>query len=180
MYSCKSLLAAKPLPVTKATGEEPAIKGAYAALFLTIAVVIMRSWAQIGLMTYIPFYDIDFLKGEPIYAGTLVSVLLLGGVVGTLGGSMLAGRWGHKPYLIGSMLLTSLLLPLIFVTQRFSLFVVVGVVGMVLISSFTVTTVIAQPILPRNLGIASRLMVGFAIGTGLPLSLPIRYSEPNG
>ena len=143
-----------------------------------------------------------------MYAGTLVSVLLLGGVVGTLGGSMLADRWGHKRYLIGSMLLTSLLLPLIFVARGFSLFVVVGVVGMVLISTFTVTIVMAQQILPRNLGVASGLMVGFAIGTGglgvtilgvvadrfgvptalhsimlLPvagfiLSLPIRYPEP--
>ncbi len=160
-------------------------------------------------MTYIPFYYIDFLKGEPIYAGTLVSVFLLGGVAGTLGGSILADRWGHKRYLIGSMLLSSLLLPLIFTVQGFSLFVVLGVVGMVLISSFTVTIVMAQQILPRNLGIASGLMVGFAIGTGglgvtllgvvadhfgvptalhsimllpvagLALSLPIRYPEPN-
>jgi MFS transporter, FSR family, fosmidomycin resistance protein len=209
LYSWKSLAAAKPLAVTKDSAREPAAKGAYAALFLTIAVVIMRSWTQIGLMTYIPFYYIDFLKGEPIYAGTLVSVLLLGGVVGTLGGSLLADRWGHKRYLIGSMLLTSLLFPLIFLAQGFFLFVALGVVGMVLISSFTVTIVMAQQILPRNLGIASGLMVGFAIGTGglgvtilgvvadhfgvptalhaimllpvagLALSLPIRYPEPN-
>ena len=161
-----------------------------------------------GLMAYIPFYYIDFLKGEPIYAGTLVSVLLLGGVAGTLGGSMLADRWGHKLYLVCSMLVSSLLLPLIFVAKGFLLFVVLGAVGMALISSFTVTIVMAQQILPRNLGIASGLMVGFAIGTGglgvtilgvvadrfgvptalhsimlLPvagfiLSLPIRYPEP--
>jgi FSR family fosmidomycin resistance protein-like MFS transporter len=46
------------------------------------------------------------------------------------------------------------------------LFVALGVLGMVLISSFTVTIVMAQQLLPHNLGVASGLMVGFAIGTG--------------
>lgn len=209
LYSWKSLAAAKPLSVTKKTGGEAPTRAAYIALFLSISVVVMRSWTQIGLMTYIPFYYIDILKGEPIYAGTLVSVFLLGGVLGTLGGSVLADRWGHKRYLILSMLVTSILLPSIFVARGILLFVALGAVGTVLISSFTVTVVMAQQILPRNLGIASGLMVGFAIGTGglgvtilgavadhfgvptalhaimlLPiagflLSLPIRYPEPS-
>jgi FSR family fosmidomycin resistance protein-like MFS transporter len=208
LYSWKSLAAAKPASVAKTiTGDAPT-RGAYIALFLSIAVVIMRSWIQIGLMTYIPFYYIDYLKGEPIYAGSLVSVFLLGGALGTVGGSVLADRWGHKRYLIGSMFLTSVLFPSIFLTQGFWLFVALGVIGMVLISTFTVTIVMAQQILPRNLGIASGLMVGFAIGTGglgvtilgviadhfgvptalhaimllpvagLLLSLPIRYPQP--
>jgi FSR family fosmidomycin resistance protein-like MFS transporter len=46
------------------------------------------------------------------------------------------------------------------------LFVILGVVGMTLISSFAVTMVMAQELLPNNLGIASGLMAGFAIGTG--------------
>ncbi len=37
---------------------------------------------------------------------------------------------------------------------------------MLLISSFSVTIVMAQRLLPGKLGIASGLMVGFAIGTG--------------
>jgi FSR family fosmidomycin resistance protein-like MFS transporter len=37
---------------------------------------------------------------------------------------------------------------------------------MILISTFSVTVVMAQKLLPHNLGIASGLMVGLAIGTG--------------
>jgi FSR family fosmidomycin resistance protein-like MFS transporter len=37
---------------------------------------------------------------------------------------------------------------------------------MALISSFTVTMVMAQELLPNNLGVASGLLAGFAIGTG--------------
>jgi FSR family fosmidomycin resistance protein-like MFS transporter len=37
---------------------------------------------------------------------------------------------------------------------------------MLLVSTFSVTIVMAQKLLPTKLGIASGLMVGFAIGTG--------------
>ncbi|HVO67877.1 MAG TPA: MFS transporter [Syntrophales bacterium] len=142
------------------------MKGVYTSLSIVIAVVIMRSWTQMGLMTYIPFYYINHLKGDPLYAGKLVFVFLLGGVLGTLGGAPLADRWGHKFYLTVSMFLTSLVLPLIFITEGDMLFIVLGLLGMICISTFSVTVVMAQQLLPKNLGIASGLMVGFAIGAG--------------
>ncbi len=141
-------------------------KGAYISLSILIAIVIMRSWTQMGLMTYIPFYYINHLKGDPLYAGKLVFVFLLGGALGTLSGAPLADRWGHKRYLIISMLFSTLLLPLIFIVDGYMLFVVLGLLGMTLISTFSVTVVMAQQLLPRNLGVASGLMVGFAIGAG--------------
>ena len=141
-------------------------KGAYISLSMVIAIVFMRSWTQMGLMSYIPFYYINHLKGDPLYAGKLVFVLLLGGVIGTLGGAPLADRWGHKRYLQLSMFLSTLILPLIFITDGYMLFAVLGFLGMTLISTFSVTVVMAQQLLPKNLGVASGLMVGFAIGAG--------------
>jgi FSR family fosmidomycin resistance protein-like MFS transporter len=64
------------------------------------------------------------------------------------------------------MFLAALLLPLIFMTEGMVLFVVLGLLGMIVISTFTVTVVMAQRLLPHNLGIASGLMVGFGIGVG--------------
>lgn len=147
----------------KASGQPKAV---YMSLSIVIAVVIMRSWIQMGLMTYIPFYYINHLKGDPLYAGKLVFIFLLGGVLGTLGGAPLADRWGHKLYLTLSMFLTTLVLPLIFIIEGNMLFIILGLLGMICISTFTVTVVMAQQLLPKNLGIASGLMVGFAIGAG--------------
>lgn len=141
-------------------------KGVAFSMALTIGTVVMRSWTQMGIMTYIPFYFIDYMKGDPVHAGKLVSVFLLGGVIGTLAGSPLADRWGHKLYLTLSMLVTTLIFPMIFLVKGLLLFLTLGVLGMVLISTFTVTVVMAQNLLPKNLGVASGLMVGFAIGTG--------------
>lgn len=162
----KTLIIPKMERRPKKEGSREIRKETAFSMLLLVLTVIMRSWTHAGLTTYIPFYYIDYLKGDPIYAGKLVSVFLLGGVVGTLLGSPLADRWGHKPYLVFSLASTSLLLPLIFAVKGYLLFLVLGTIGMVLISSFTVTIVMAQKILPGNLGIASGLMVGFAIGTG--------------
>ena len=141
-------------------------RATYVSVFLLIGIVMMRSWIQMGLMSYIPFYYINYLKGDPLYASALVSVFLLGGVLGTLGGAPVADSLGHKRYLTISMFLATLVLPLIFITQGMVLFVVLGLLGMIVISTFTVTVVMAQHLLPHNLGIASGLMVGFAIGAG--------------
>ncbi|MBM4329257.1 MAG: MFS transporter [Deltaproteobacteria bacterium] len=165
-HSWPLLAHARTQSVARARSLPSPSKAAYVSVGLTVATVIMRSWTHFGLMAYIPFYYIDYEKGDPLYAGTLVSVFLLGGAIGTLAGSHLADRWGYKRYLILSLALTSLLLPLILVTHGLMLFVTLGVVGMALISSFTVTIVMAQELLPNNLGIASGLMAGFAIGTG--------------
>lgn len=136
------------------------------SLIVLIGTVIVRSWIHAGLTSFIPFYYIDYLKGDPVYAGKLVSFFLLGGVLGTVLGAPFADRWGHKRYLVLSMFCSSLILPLMFVMKGFMLLVTLGSFGMVLISTFTVTMVMAQRLLPGNLGVASGLMVGFAIGTG--------------
>jgi FSR family fosmidomycin resistance protein-like MFS transporter len=141
-------------------------KAQWFPLFVLISVVVMRSWIQVGLLTYIPFYFIDYLKRDALEAGILVTTFLAGGAIGTLAGAPLADRWGHKRYLILSMFLCSLLMPMFFVTEGFLLFVVLGILGMILISTFSVTIVMAQHLIPQSLGVASGLMAGFAIGTG--------------
>jgi FSR family fosmidomycin resistance protein-like MFS transporter len=156
----------KPAPKPAAASGVTTRQTAYLPLFLTIGTVVMRSWTQLGLMTYIPFYYLDYLGGDPVYSGKLVSSFLLGGVAGTIAGSILADRWGHKRFLVLSLLVTSLLMPFIFNARGLLLFGILTAVGITLISSFTVTIVMAQRLLPQNLGIASGLMVGFAIGTG--------------
>ncbi|MBP9560820.1 MAG: MFS transporter, partial [Syntrophorhabdaceae bacterium] len=143
--------------------------GTYLPLIIVILVVIMRSWTQMGLLSYIPFYYIDYMKGDPLIAGKLVFIYLLCGAAGTLFGSPFADRWGHRFFLRLTMFLATVTLPLIFVPfvqNSFLLYFVLGLQGMFMISTFSVTIVMAQKLLPNRLGIASGLMVGFAIGTG--------------
>ena len=142
---------------------------AYVSLFVVIMIVVMRSWTQMGLLTYIPFYYINHLKGDPLFAGNLVFVYLACGAAGTLIGASFADKWGHKRFLRLSMFLATITLPMIFipfVQKTYLIFFVLGLQGMLLISTFSVTIVMAQKLLPNKLGVASGLMTGFAIGTG--------------
>ncbi|MGA2400359.1 MAG: MFS transporter [Syntrophobacteraceae bacterium] len=153
------------------TGSAPkekagSTKAAYTALFVIICAIMIRTWIMFGLMTYIPFYYINYLKGNPVFAGKLVSLFLIGGAVGTLAGSPLADRWGHRFWLRFSMLSCALLFPFILWLQGFALFAIVFLFGLILISTFSVTVVMGQNLFPNNLGVTSGLLTGFAIGAG--------------
>ncbi len=146
--------------------KQPLTRSEIVPLFLLIAIVTVRSWIQLGLVSYIPFYYINYLKGNPLFAGKLVSTFLMAGALGTLLGSPVAEWWGYKRFLSVSLLLAFPLLLLFFYVEGLLLYVILAFSGMILISNFSVTVVMAQAILPQRLGMASGLMVGFAIGTG--------------
>ena len=134
---------------------------------LLILAVTIRSWAQMGLITFAPFYYITVLHGDAFSAGRLVFAFMIGGSLGTLGGGLVADRIGHKRF-VGLSLASSV--PLLFLFLQASspvaAFAVIFFVGFALISSFSVTVVMGQTLLRDRLGMASGLMLGFVIGVG--------------
>ena len=155
-----------PVRAKKTDRTMEAKSSSYGALTLLILVVTMRSWIQMGLVSYIPFYYINYLKGDPLLAGKMVTTFLVSGTLGTLLGAPLADRWGHKRFLNFTWLIMIPLMILFLQVRGWGTFAVLACSGLVLISSFSVTVVMAQDLLPGRLGLASGLMVGFAIGTG--------------
>ncbi len=138
----------------------------WGSMALLIFAVSMRSWAHMGLITFVPFYYIHFLKGDAITAGRLVFVFLMGGAVGTLVGAAIADKIGHKYYFCLSMILSVPLLFLFLQVGGIWVFIILFLVGLLLISSFSVTIVMGQMILRNRLGMASGLTTGFVIGMG--------------
>lgn len=156
----------------KKEGKLPLSRNQKISFSLLIFVATIRAWIQFGMATYIPFYYINYLKGNPLYAGKLVSTFLLSGVLGTLLGAPLADRWGHKKILLISLILPLPFLLLFYYSSGLMTFIFLGIAGMVLISTFALTTVMGQALLPQHLGMASGLMVGFTIsaaGVGVTL-----------
>jgi FSR family fosmidomycin resistance protein-like MFS transporter len=146
--------------------KTPLSKNQKMSFFLLVSIATMRAWTQFGLATYIPFYYINYLKGNPLYAGKLVSTFLMAGVLGTLIGAPLADRWGHKKFLLITLILSFPLFLSFYHSSGLLAFVLLGAAGMVLISTFALTTVMAQALLPQHLGMASGMMVGFTISAG--------------
>ncbi len=149
----------------KASSPQAQARTRYAMLVI-IAIIIVRTWMQMGLVTYIPFYVMNVLKEDPVFAGKLVSMFLLGGAFGTLAGAPLADRWGHRFWLRLSLIGSAVLFPSLLFLQGYALLAVLTFMGALLISTFSVTVVMGQNLMPHNLGVASGLLVGFAIGAG--------------
>lgn len=136
------------------------------AVSLIIMIVVLRSWTQLGLATYIPFLYQAQLKSDPAYVATLLFLFLGSGTVGTVIGGPLADRFGHRRMLFISI---ALQIPLIFLFLRSSgglVFVAAALLGGTIVSTFSVTIVMAQELFPKRMATASGAIAGFAIGTG--------------
>jgi FSR family fosmidomycin resistance protein-like MFS transporter len=137
------------------------------AMALLIGVVTVRSWTQLGLVTYVPFLYVDVLGQDMRVVGALLFLFLGAGAVGTLAGGPVADRWGPRRYIVLSLLLSTPLIGLfLWRPGGWIAAATLAAVGFVLVSSFSVTVALGQAYLPRHLGMAAGLIVGLAIGTG--------------
>jgi FSR family fosmidomycin resistance protein-like MFS transporter len=135
-------------------------------LAILLLAVTLRSWAHFGITSYLPFYYMDRLGGDPLLVGHLLSVFLFCGVAGTMLGGPIADRVGPRAFFIASVtVVTPLMVAFLFVGP-FWLFILTGLAGAFLMSTWSTVMVMAQQILPDRAGMASGLMVGFALGTG--------------
>ena len=136
------------------------------AMALLVLVVTLRSWTSLGFTTFVPFYYLDVLRAEPHVVGTVLFVYLGAGALGTVVVGPLADRWGTRPFMVWALLAVAPLFALFLNVTGALAFVVLALMGATLVSTFTVAVVLGQQYLPRNAGMASGLIVGFATGTG--------------
>jgi FSR family fosmidomycin resistance protein-like MFS transporter len=136
------------------------------AMALLVLVVTIRSWTQLGFTTFVPFYYVDELGADPRLVGPLLFVFLGAGAVGTIIAGPLADRWGARPFMLWVFVAAAPLGVLFLLSSGLMAFVALGLFGAVLVSTFTASVVLGQAYLPRHAGMASGLVVGFAIGAG--------------
>jgi FSR family fosmidomycin resistance protein-like MFS transporter len=160
-------LIAAPVPGTTARAARAGGRDMRAAMALLIGVVTVRSWTQLGLVTYVPFLYVDLLGQDPRVVGMLLFLFLGAGAVGTLAGGPIADRWGSRRYIVASLLLSTPLITLfLWRPGGWIAAAALAATGFVLVSSFSITVALGQAYLPRSLGMAAGLIVGLAIGTG--------------
>jgi FSR family fosmidomycin resistance protein-like MFS transporter len=136
------------------------------AMALLILVVSVRAWASLGFTTFVPFYYVDTLEADPRIVGVLLFVFLGAGALGTVIAGPIADRVGPRPFMTW-VLLAALPFGVLFLLSSGPVaFVMLGVFGAILTSSFSVSVLLGQAYLPRHAGMASGLIVGFAIGLG--------------
>src|SRR5215813_13598482 len=155
----------RPLPA-RTEGRASAPQTMVGAMTLLVLVISIRSWTQLGFTTYMPFYYLEVLKGDPRMVGTLLAVFLGAGAAGTLIAGPIADRIGPRRFMIIVFFLSAPLAVGFLLVSGVWTIVLLGALGLVLVSTFTTAVVLGQAYMPRNLGMASGLIVGFAIGAG--------------
>ena len=150
-----------------AKAKQEAAKLSYFGLGLLLFFIFMRSTIHTGMSTYLPLFFMKFRDCEPVFASLLVTVFLLGGVAGTYIGAVLSDRLGARAIIFGSMVLS---IPPIWaldmVYTEFAIVAAVGLAGFFIIGSNATTIVLAQTMLPNNVGMAAGLTIGFSVGLG--------------
>jgi FSR family fosmidomycin resistance protein-like MFS transporter len=152
----------------RSTAEAPPGKEAsipWIALILVCLIVTLRSWVYISFITYLPM----FLHGQGVEIGKaslMLTVFLAGGAAAGLYGGHLSDRIGRIKVIVVSMLLYPVFMSMAILSKEPWLWILIGASGAALLASFSVTIVLAQELLPRNLGLASGLILGLGFGTG--------------
>lgn len=151
---------------SKTTEKKPMNSKVKAALILLVFLVFARSWYSAGIGNFYQFYLIGDYGLSIKQAQLYVFIYMIAGVIGTLFGGSLGDRFGRRNIiflsLFGAAPLT-LALPHVPLSMVIPLFFLIGVIVM---SSFSVTVVYAQELVPNKIGMVSGLIVGLAFGMG--------------
>jgi MFS transporter, FSR family, fosmidomycin resistance protein len=167
-YSTRLKAAAGEIKKKKAVkaGHGPNVKRIQSAILILILLVFARSWYSSAISNFYTFYAIESYDVTIAHSQIFIFVFLIMGAVGTLFGGPLADRFGRRNIIflsiIGAAPLT-LLLPYVGPTVAY---ILLALTGLILMSSFSVTVVYAQELIPGKIGTMSGLITGLAFGMG--------------
>lgn len=136
------------------------------AMALLVGIGGLRSWSTLGFATFVPFFYVDYLKADPSTVGLVLFVFLGGGALGTIVAGPFADRWGARTFVQRAFVAALPFGALFLLVDGPLRLVMLALFGAVLTSTFSVSVVLGQAYLPRSAGMASGLMVGFAMGAG--------------
>jgi len=137
----------------------------HGAMALLLGVIAFRSLAWLGLVTFVPLWEVS-LGHSKAHGNRLLSLMLLAGAIGTVVAGPAADRLGRRPILIGSLVATGPLIAVFIAVGGVPGAIALMLVGACVIGTFGVTMVMSQEYLPRHIGMASGLSVGLSIGLG--------------
>ena len=135
------------------------------AFRLLLVATAFRSVAFYGLFTFVPLWEVSEGHSKA-YGNALLSLVLLAGAVGTLCAGPLADRFGRKIVLVTSLTVSPVLVLAFVLVGGVLGAIAVCLSGAVIVSTFSVTTVMSQEYLPSKIAMASGMSVGLATGLG--------------
>ncbi len=125
----------------------------------------LRFLAIVGLVTYLPI-SWHAHGGSLVGGASLISVLLVVGIIGNIGGGFFADRLNSRLLLGASSILVAAFLALYLILPIPWGWPTLAALGIVLFASLPVTVLIGQDIFPENPSLGSGIALGFSNGLG--------------
>ncbi|MDA8380357.1 MAG: MFS transporter [Actinomycetota bacterium] len=141
---------------------------------LLIAYRGTRALATFGLATFIPIMW-HVRGGSPVAGASIITTMIVVGVVGNLWGGHLADRLGRRPVLVASAVATTILILPVVHMRGPAVWVAAGLLGIALFSTASTTVLIGQDMFPENRSMGSGIALGLANGIGALLVLVIGF-----
>lgn len=130
-----------------------------------MAASILRAWAIFAAITYIPMYLVT--QGYDLVTASMVlTLMLLTGVAGQVFGGRISDMIGRKEFMVFSLAGAIPFFYLFFATTGVLAIITLLCFGFCLWSTFSVAVAMSHELLPQNVGLASGIMMGLAIGFG--------------
>lgn len=128
-----------------------------------VAFSALRSLMIFAIVTFVPLMWTQ-AGGSLTTGASFITVLLLVGVIGNVGGGHLSDKVGRRPLLIAAMSLSTVMLAAFLLTSGGWLWIVLGILGISLFATLPLGVLIAQDILPENRSLGSGLALGLSNG----------------
>jgi len=149
------------------THSAPGISEAHSKKPFMILMVasVLRSWAIFAAITFLPMYLVA--QGYDLFMATLiVTLMLLAGVCGQVVGGHISDRYGRKEFVIIALTCSVPFFYLFLISSGIAAIIAILLFGFTLWSTFAVSVAMSHELLPQNVGLASGIMLGLAIGFG--------------
>lgn len=151
-----------------------ALKKASGQLSKLMLVVALRSTGHTGTVTLLPIYLLTHDYSVVTTSYMMFFTLAAGAIGGVIGG-YISDRYGRKLLIVSSLCLASCFFYIFLYTSGPLSVLFLGLGGMSVLSTFSVTVAASQEIIPENKALASGLSLGFSIGMGGLAVTPLGY-----
>ena len=156
----------KPKTTAAKTINKKLAQNVAKALVLLLFIIFARSWYVSCMTNFYSFYLIQQYDFSIKTAQLFLFIFLAAGAVGTFFGGPMADRIGRKNVILFSFAASTPLTALLpFVPKGFALILLV-IIGFIIMTSFSVTVIYAQELVPGKVGTMAGLTVGLAFGMG--------------
>lgn len=161
----KPVTSKKETTTQKHTDKKTA-KAIMSAMTVLIFLTFARTWYVKAISNFYAFYAIENYDLSIAKSQIYIFTFLFMGAVGTFFGGPLADRFGKRTVILFSFLCPapfSLALPYL---GPGGAIICLGLIGFLIMASFSVAVVYAQELVPGKIGTMSGLIVGLAFGMG--------------